>query len=244
NPLVTIIWGVTNQGVGAAEPFWTDRLFVSTNAILDENAAATITYTYETAPLKPGGVYWRTNSLSVPIVHSGNYYLIFKTDVENVLLESNFSNNVRTLPITFTIQQPDLAPISFQTPTVVTSSPNPTLAIAWGVTNQGNGATAGYWSDVVYLSTDAVIDPTDISISTQFESRWIDPGEDYWRTNNVQVPLNQSGTYYLLFKTDNDNSLNESDFSNNFAAARVTFTILPPNLAPVALQAPATVTAP
>src|SRR5688572_11746706 len=34
---------------------------------------------------------------------------------------------------------PDLAPISFKPPTVVTGQPLPTITVVWGVTNRGNG---------------------------------------------------------------------------------------------------------
>ena len=244
NPVFPVIWGVTNPGPTVAQGGWSDQLFLSTNNVLDGTSEVLLTTTSESGPVPPGRAYWRTNQIQFPVRRSGAYYLIFRTDAQYNLLESTFTNNLAVLPITFDIQQPDLTPLAFQVPLVVTSPPNPSLTLSWGVTNQGAGSTTGYWYDRVYLSQNPVLDSPDVSVFSAIETTPLDTGEDYWRTNMVQLPITQSGAYYLIFETDDGNWLNESDTNNNVRVRPVNLTIQPPNLAPIVLQVPSPITSP
>src|SRR5205085_1379214 len=113
--------------------------------VLDEVSDTFLGRGYESGPILPGSSYFRTNSVRLPVRQSGTYYIFFRADLGNALGESTISNNLSVQAITLDIQQPDLTPLSFQVPTVVTSSPNPVLKLSWGVTNQGNGSTSSYW---------------------------------------------------------------------------------------------------
>ena len=65
------------------------------------------------------------------------------------------------VPVTFNIQPPDLAPIRLVAPSDVSGPPNPSVLIAWGVTNRVTGGlplNAPYWIDCLYLSTDTNLD--------------------------------------------------------------------------------------
>src|SRR5258705_196090 len=110
-----------------------------------------------------------------------------------------------TPTITFAAD-PDLRPVSFilATNAVVyypTFPNSPTLTVAWGVTNQGNGVAAGFWYDYVYVSTNAVLDTEDTIVWAAGEVGPVAVSGEYARTNTVQLPQ-QSGTYWLIFKTD------------------------------------------
>src|SRR5262249_10204401 len=61
-PLVTVVWGVTNQGPGYAAGYRSDNLYISTNATLDSSAMM-LTSLSESSTVPLGGVYWRTNDL-------------------------------------------------------------------------------------------------------------------------------------------------------------------------------------
>jgi subtilase family serine protease len=237
-PVVTFVWGVTNQGQGPAEPYnnwsWYDRLVISTNNFLD-NTVTNVGGWYETTPLAAGGSYWRTNSLTLPVLASGTYYLFFSTDASRSVAESTFTNNTAVLPITFTVQPPDLAVIGLVAPAQVIGPPEPTLTLAYGVTNQGIGPAVGYWTDPLWLSSRPVFDYSAIQIGRASESGPVEPGESYWRTNTIKLPVIESGTYYILFETDSGNLLHESDGSNNRGSIPITVDILPPDLTPVAL---------
>lgn len=241
---VTLAWGSTNQGIGAALGYWSDAAYFSTNNVFDYSDWF-LGNTYHSGPLVPGAADAQTNQVRLPIIQSGNYFLIFKSDNNDNVFESNESNNVVVLPLTFNSQPPDLAPIALQVPTHVTAPPNPTIAVTWGVTNQGTGEARGYyyWFDQLFLSTN-ISPAAGVSVLSGTESGPIAPGGSYWRTNIATLPITQSGTYYLIFQTDTGNNLYETSTNNNTLVLPILLTITPPDLVPVASQAPSIVNGP
>jgi subtilase family serine protease len=248
NPAVAVVWGVTNQGTGEARAYpysWTDHFFLANSNSPDATPLFSY-YSYEAGPVGPGGTYWRTNSIHLSVLQSGTYYLIFKTDEDNNVLESNTGNNTIIVPITFNITPPDLAPIAFIVPSTITAPPNPVMSFTYGVTNQGIGPALAdqSWRDNLFISTNSVLDASATSFYYNFGHGPLPPGGSYWTTDQVTVPVTRSGIYYLFFNTDDDAGLVESNPSNNVAVASVTFTITPADLAPVRFSVPASVTGP
>ncbi len=242
NPSVTLVWGVTNRGPGQADgqglPWW-DALYLSTNSDL----SGVISYASQwsvTNSVPAGGSYWRTNTVRLPVTADGTYYLVFQTDSGNYLRESDVSNNVISVPVTFHIHLPDLAPVALQAPTQLTGPPNPVLNLVWGVTNWGGGAAqSDYgWYDMIYLSTNAVLDDSAMWVGSARETNSIPAGGSYWRTNAVRLPVVQSGTYYVFFAANNYRYPEESDYDDNLAVVPVTLTVEPIDLAPVAWLVP------
>jgi subtilase family serine protease len=246
-PSVALIWGATNTGLSALLPlffFWDDGVYISTNAFVDSSAVLVVDWPqYNEIP--QGGSYWRTNTVQLPVQESGNYYLILQLDIFNVLGETDRSNNVAVIPIQVNILPPtDLAPLGFAVPTNTMTSANPTLTVVWGVTNQGTTIAQSRqgWSDAVYLSTSPTLDGTETYIGGGYETNDLAPGGFYWRTNSVFVPVSENGRYYLVFKTDAYSSVLETDYGNNTLAVPVTFTIAPPDLAPIEFSGPTAIT--
>src|SRR5262249_27064860 len=154
----------------------------------------------------------------------------------------NFDNNELAAGFTFVPTPADLSPVKLVVPSSLTGPPNPLVTVAWGVTNLGPGYASGYWYDGLYFSSRATLDSTAIGLNSWAESGPIAVGGQYWRTNTVRLPVVRSGTYYLLFKADQDNSLYESRTNNNLVVAALTVTIQPPDLAPLALLVPNSIT--
>ncbi|HEY5909679.1 MAG TPA: CARDB domain-containing protein [Verrucomicrobiae bacterium] len=247
NPTLTFAWGVTNRGAGAAEALragsWLDRIYFSTNSVFD-GSARFVAEQSEATLLPAGRSYWRTNSFRVPVLESGTYYVFFLTDDNRAVYESDFANNMIRVPVTFTIQPPDLAALALDVPPVLNSTPKPQVTVAWGVTNQGIGRAEGAWRDILYFSTTPTVEYNTPVLREAYEFGPIQPGETYWRTNVVTVPVVESGTYYLIFVADYQDSLSESDLDNNLLVVPVTFNISPPDLVPFGLDVQAVVAGP
>src|SRR5437016_5844391 len=88
NPLVQVVWAVTNQGVGEASGSWADGVYISTNQSLDNTALFVTSIWFGASPLEPGDIYWTTNTLSLPVVSNGNYFVILNVDAFNFVPES------------------------------------------------------------------------------------------------------------------------------------------------------------
>src|SRR5262249_44296643 len=136
---------------------------------------------------------------------------------------------------------PDLAPVVFQVPATIKAPPNPQIQVSWAVTNQG-GLAAGFWGDVVYFSTRSNFDSSAAALVYHNAPTTVDAGATYWGTNQIQLPVVQSGFYYLILVANAYQLLAESDSTNNQLVAGFTFEATPADLAPVSLVVTSSVT--
>ena len=136
--------------------YQSDALYLSTQPLLDGSATyVSSSFEYGSAG-QPGESYWRTNQVQLPLIQSGQYYLIFKTDYYNDVAESDENNNLLAVPFMFESTPADLIPVQLLAPADITGPPNPPVTVAWQVANQGIGPALNTWRDELYLSTNAV----------------------------------------------------------------------------------------
>jgi len=235
NTAVQVAWSVTNQGAGQAPGGWCDRVWFSTNGVLDGNSVAAGDF-YNSQTLPPGGSYRETNTAILPLpgIASGSYTLFVQANVYGQIYESNTSNNVAAAPsATFTLRPPDLAPVSWVVPaTVVSSQGQPLVQVSWVVTNYGPGLAPGGWYDAVWFSTNGVLDINSQEIGDFYHSQNLPAGGSYSMTNSVNLPMTASGPYTLFVKVDAYDQVFEFNKSNNISAgAQGTFTFNSPDLA-------------
>jgi len=74
------------------------------------------------------------------------------------------------------------------------------------------------WYDAVCFSTDAVLDGPDPPLRSQSRSLALAAGSSYQVTNTVTIPANAPPSYYLILKADDQNSVFESNETNNWRA--------------------------
>src|SRR5579862_9615440 len=132
NPTVATSCYVTNQGTGEALSRY-DGVYLSMDPTLD-TLDAEISNWYVPGPTGPGIVNWWSNTIVLPIGVSGDYYLIFKTDIFNWVAESDENNNIIAVPFKFEARPADLAPLTLQVDRAVAGPPNTPLIVVWAVT--------------------------------------------------------------------------------------------------------------
>ena len=131
-----------------------------------------------------------------------------------------------TCTATFTLTQttqPDL---------IVTAVTSPTTGVAGGqievsrtVKNQG-GQTAGQFWTPFYLSTDSTITPSDINTDYGCQSSSLAVAESKSCGGLIEIPASiPAGVYYLGAYVDSDNTVAESNETNNGLAATNKITI-------------------
>lgn len=104
--------------------------------------------------------------------------------------------------------------------------------ISFTVKNVGSGNTAGIlWNDLVYVSSDATFSNDDKLLSNTTNLRQLEPDSSYTRTVTTALPVDYTGNYYFIVKTDYYNSVAELLDNNNEAkttnATAVTLKTLP-----------------
>ncbi len=108
NPLFTstqgsVTYRVENTGLSATSGSWVDRIYLSTDTLLDANDAL-LSENPITANIPAGQFYQRSVTFFTPRT-AGQYYLIANTDATNTVNEGGTigdSNNTRVTPISLT----------------------------------------------------------------------------------------------------------------------------------------------
>ena len=157
--LINVSWTVKNASAIAANDYWLDAVYLSSDAVLDENDTGASFYS--AYPLNAESTYSLNAFFSIPYISSaGQYYLIFSADSFGKQAETDENNNDLALPINLDLHGPDLQVISASAP--ASASPGSAITVSWTVKNQGVAAASRGWGDVIYLSTDAILDENDV----------------------------------------------------------------------------------
>ena len=82
--------------------------------------------------------------------------------------------------------------------------------VSWTVTNQGEAAAMGSWTDAVYLSSDTILDTeNDLRVGRFVHQGPLVINESYQMSEQFTIPVNYSGNYYFIIVTDNNNTVYE-----------------------------------
>jgi hypothetical protein len=179
---VTVVTVATNQGGGVASGYWYDGIYLSTNAVLATNATPS-TYVYQNHNVAAGGLYAWTNTVGLPQLGSGTYYLFVRVAdpyYGSQLYEANKTNNTSAgLALT--------APPGLATG-LIASVVNPTtpfLRIAQAGTN-----VIFYWStNAVGYSLQSKTSLTSASAWSAVTNVPIIIGDQFYVTNAIVGPI-------------------------------------------------------
>ena len=237
NP-VSIMWTVENVGQASTlADFWYDAIYLSEDTIWDALGDIFVQRWENVADLFPGTSYSQNQTFNMPNGISGDFYFLVVADQEDANVDENRSNNY--MPITDSSGTPVTVTVDLSPPRdlVVTSFTTPTQGIVgqpvnvfWTITNQGVGPTmSGTWRERVYLSTDFIIDNSDINIGTYTRNGNLNASASYTDSLDVFLPIYSVGNYVLIIKTDNNDV--EYEYlaeGNNTAFSLITIAEPPP----------------
>ncbi len=203
---ITAQWTVTNLGVEAtilpaSGAFWYDRLYYYEGA-----SRRSLTDSYYEQVLGVGESYTVSRSRRLPILEDGDYLFELVTDSTDRIYEGpHEDNNIARAVVR--MRHVDLVPAISLAPTEATSGT--TFPVTWTVSNNGTATTSASWTDRLYLSDDETVDSGDLLFTetTQFAS--LVPGESVDTTIDVTLPLDLTGSRYLIVVTDWDAAFQE-----------------------------------
>jgi subtilase family serine protease len=213
---------VLNQGGGDAAASVV-RFYLSDDGALD--AGDSVLQGSRLVPALPPGVSSAgSTSVLIPAGTSpGTIYIIAKADADNVVSETQETNNTRSKSITI---GPDLTLASVTLSS--TSIPAGGIVNATDtVVNQG-GDTAAPTTTRFYLSKNSTLDATDVALSPARTVPAIAPGGSNSGTSTLTIPLGTAaGSYSLISKADGDDVVGESSETNNVNVRSIQVTIAP-----------------
>jgi subtilase family serine protease len=203
-----------NQGAGPSESS-TTALFFSANAGLD--AADTRLVDLAIDPLLPGASVTSTASITIPSnVTGGTYYLFAVADADLTEAETSEFNNlsIRSIKI-----GPDLEVTALGVP--LTGAPGSAISVSSTIANTGGG-NAGAFAVTFYLSSNYVLDGSDILLNGNRPFTSLAAGASSPGTTDVTLPAGTAvGTYQLIAKVDGADQIVEALESNNTSSRTI-----------------------
>jgi large repetitive protein len=160
-------------------------------------------------------------------VYNLKYGQLYRWKVGSV----NDCSSVESIVQTFRIRQlPDLTVDEIIAPPAAVSGTD--FALSFKIKNTGIGYTAGaQWYDALFVSTDATLSNDDKLLSNTINSKQLETDSSYTKSLTVSLPVEYSGNYFFIVKTDYYNSVAEISETNNekttSSATAVTLKTLP-----------------
>ena len=159
NPVqITLSWTVANHGTGRGPiDQWVDRAVLSTDRVFDGSDLLIGLYPHQ-GGLDVGASYSRNETIPLPTDLEGTYYVLVRTDGDNVVYEhGSETDNVAAAPDTLQLLTEPYADLAVTSVAPVGAAfSGQGLKVNWTVSNQGIGITrVGSWTDRLLLSKDA-----------------------------------------------------------------------------------------
>ena len=199
-----------NTGAGVAGPS-TTAFYLSSNLNIDA-ADIKLSPARAVGPLAANEPSTATTTLTLPELTAGTWFLLANADDGNAVPETVETNNTRFASL---LVGPDLTFLAVGAPS--TAVAGSTISLTETVRNLGAGA-AGASVVRFYLSTNTVLDASDVPLDGFRTVPVLDGGASSSGTTTVTLPAGRTGNLFILFVTDAGNSVAEASETNNLGA--------------------------
>jgi subtilase family serine protease len=218
-------WRTKNIGTDTTSALaWTERAFLSFDTVVSAQDITIGSYS-RNGILAPGAHYDDSLSAWVSATLNGNFYLLFKADVNNSVYEPNAeANNTFARLIQITPQpQSDLIveDIAMDSAVAVDDS----LVVGFEVRNIGLNAAMGSYRAGIYISPDSVLSNNDVLLANPLLTANLAPLAAASYSQKVRMRGLIPGPYYVLVKADLNNSIPEVSETNNTGASIATINV-------------------
>ncbi|MHC1706281.1 MAG: CARDB domain-containing protein [Bacteroidales bacterium] len=218
--LIPVTYTVMNQGeISALQSSWIDRIYISSDTLFDLSTALPLTTITHGGGLPLDSSYTENVWVKVPPEFSGKYFVYVVVDANQAVFEYVFDGNniLRSDTLTVYLTPPaDLTVSGIIVPE--SASARGSKPFEYTVVNQGGSAPlVNTWRDRVYFSTSP-----DYDLSEAIESRFFFnpnqsffPGASYSKTDQLSIPGDITGDWYIYVHTDVDDDVFEYTMNDN-----------------------------
>ena len=222
---ISVSWTVDNfvspLPEDATADLWQDNLYISPSPTCCEGAIFLGSWSHA-GGLTLNERYTQTQTVTVPDLPAGDYYVIVRIDVTDAQAEIDEDNAISTR---IRITTPDLVATSLRAPGAsVVASAQQVIPASWIVSNRGTGPTLASWQDTLYISPSPTCCAGAMPLGTWPSPTALVPHGSYQQTRPITVPTLAAGSYYLIVWTNATGSLHEEDDDNSRLAIPVTIT--------------------
>ena len=216
---------VTNNGAGSPNRnYWKDQVYLSTDSNTAAGNRISFSHTAHNGGLAPSGTYTVSQNNTLPSsIAEDDYWMYVVTDVNNNVFEyPNEGNNTCRSSHAVRVVKPDLQITTAAIPDTIVSGYQ--TGISFTLFNGGNGLinnrSIGYR---LYMSANA--DGSNATtLATWSQCSTLQAGQSVNINCPNTIPDNLTeGTYYLFLQADVNNSIHESNETNNSYSANTVF---------------------
>ena len=225
---------IRNQGTAALQGTTVTQKFYYSRSPISYDTTKLLASVNDVLNLAVGDSVALTTYAAIPTNEMvGQYYVYLVTDANNQLYEHNGENNNQKISnaTTVSIYQLDLKVTEIDGPDVLQWGQTATYRLH--VVNTSTKPTlVRPWHDVIYLSPDQWLNPSDQQMSPVAHNAVLEAGADYWTDLQVTIPLGTPSSVYLIAITDFNSVNPDIDPTNNSKMKVVTINSIPtPDLA-------------
>ena len=221
---VTVNWSVGNVGEAAANGSWLDRVYLSTDGTI--TGALLLASVTHSQALLAGANYSASANVTLPDWADGSYRFVVVSDSNQQVYEYDREANNTAASGALTLVHPNLAVTALTVPASAQSADS--IDIQWTVTNLGSSDVTGTWIDRVYLSQDGVIGAGDRLLGEFGHSGPLAPQAGYTGNAQVTLPVELSGDWRIIVRTDAAIAVHEANAENdNQAVAAIAIDLAP-----------------
>ena len=204
---------VKNIGDGPAIGTWRDRIYLSTDEVI--NVGDLLLIDEQRVTLDSSEVRTDTFSVTIPVSYNGNYVLIAAVDQGKSIYEYNGENNNQALrSVVLTVPPPsDLQVTDVVVP--LEGVAGDSALVSWTTENVGSYPASGSFREIVYLSLDTAWDVQDALFGIVDKIGYLPPSSS--ELTELKAPLTNvfSDEYYAVVRTDVLDNFQESNEDNN-----------------------------
>lgn len=216
---ITLKTKFANKGVHKTrQTRWSEDYYLAQSNILNVKSATKIGSRVHVGALAPGEEYTSTMNVTVPPDLEGNYMIFAVADGGDAVYESDENNNQRSIPIFINgknVCATDLTISNIAAPSHINAGEE--FELSYKINNQGEFEAKGMCREVIYLSSDNVLDADDPMVGTVSGDISIAPGGSMIRKATGRITNMPEGNYYLVVKTNSTRAIAETDDDNNTA---------------------------
>ena len=208
---------ISNSGPNDSGLFYIDY-YLSTDRTITQTDTFLTRIISQSISGNSGGTFTITTSVpsSTP---TSTWYIGCIADSTFFVSEGDETNNAISAQSTTIVtlgEVPDLYMTNLTGP--LSAAGGGEVGIRWQIHNQGEGATAGGFTNNFYLSDDGLLSGDDILLGQQLETAVLLPGANFARSATFTVPSTVTAAgRYLLATVDASYLVVESNEDNNFA---------------------------
>ncbi|HUJ79442.1 MAG TPA: CARDB domain-containing protein, partial [Nitrospiria bacterium] len=216
-----------NQGGAPTTVSSTVGYSLSTNTTYGDGDDIAITTTRVVGPLGAGASSTATTNLLIPAsTPSGTYYVCAKADSGSAVNESNETNNSLCSTVTVSPGSADLI-ISAASTTATAAAPGGKVTLSNSAKNQGV-TSAGSFIVAFHLSTNATYgDGDDVALTATRTVASLGAGGTSTASTSLVIPSTTTpGNYYICVLADRDNTVSETNETNNTRCTAATIQVV------------------